>query len=204
VSGDLFPPIKAIAIPRSLFGGTIAQGSHHYHVHGRLAPEQETTILTLAHFPVRSISQLQTKALGWIRESLRPKKAPNDTFHWREMFEGLRMGTLRTPDDARRWALRYAEYVIPGSSQHVVVDPIAMPPQKYGHLAKRVSVHIVAQQLGLELGVEYAPDVPLATVAELMEEAARERLLTTGSGTATVAATHATHVRHDRQEAIGG
>lgn len=204
VSGDVFPPIKAIAIPRPLFGGIIAQGNHHYCIHGDVAPEHEAATLTLAHFPVRSASQLQAKAVCWIRESLRPQKAPNDTYHWREMFADLRAGKLETPADVRRWALQYAEYIVPGSSQHVVLDPIALPLQRYGHLAVRVSPRVVAQQLGLELDLEYPAGMPLAAFARLIEETAQERVLTTSSGTATVAATHATHVRHDRQEAIGG
>lgn len=204
VSGDAFPPIKAIAIPRPLFGGILAQGNHHYHLRGELAPETEAATLTLAHFPVRSVPQLQAKIFSWIRESLRPNKAPNDTYHWRQMFADLCAGKAHTQDDARRWALQYAEYMVPGSSRHVVLDPLPAPPLRYGHLATRVSPSIVAQQLGLELGLECATDLPLAAFAQQLEKAAQERLLTTGLGTATVAATHATHVRHDRQEAIGG
>ncbi len=204
VAGDPFPAIKTIAIPCQLLGGRLSQGNHRYRIEGAEAPEKTAGSLTLAHFPIRSVHQLQSKALCWIREYLVRSREPNDCFHWRDMYTDLRAGKLETATDVRRWALQYAEYVIPGSSQHVVDDPITLPPQKYGHLAARLSPQIIAQQLGLELGLEYIPGMSLSEFAGLLEAAARERVLTTGSGTATVAATHATHVRHDRQEAIGG
>jgi hypothetical protein len=66
-----------------------------------------TDRLVLAHFPVRSASQLARKVLGGFPAHVaRPERRPDEAFHWKRLFDAASTGRL-TPGTLHDFAVEY-------------------------------------------------------------------------------------------------
>jgi hypothetical protein len=106
---------------------TMTQGNHglqEQHT-AQFATVVPTERLALAHFPVRSASQLARKVLGgWPAHVARPDRPQNDAaFQWRRAFEAVTAGGRLTEEQAREIALDYALHE-PGGEAVLVHDPM--------------------------------------------------------------------------------
>ncbi len=97
----------------------IQQGNHDVkfkddvELEARSLPSVKLQDVTLAHFPVRSIDQLTSKALvGWIANLERNRYRLNRGFadHWRALYERIMGGAMLTSEDLTLEALRYAQF----------------------------------------------------------------------------------------------
>jgi hypothetical protein len=119
---------------------TIAQGSHDVQIDslGSL-PARLIASAALAHFPVRSLEQLQGKVLvGWLAYLAKHniRKVAGEGFQWQALYEKCTSAAGLNLEDVTREALTYAQ---PGNPQRswpadVVEDPVAA---QYGELTYR-------------------------------------------------------------------
>jgi hypothetical protein len=119
---------------------TIAQGSHDVQIEslGSL-PARLLASAALAHFPVRSLEQLQGKVLvGWLAYLAKHsvKKVPGEGYQWQRLYEKCTSPAGLNGADVTGEALSYAQ---PGNPQRswpadVLEEPVT--PQ-YGELAYR-------------------------------------------------------------------
>ncbi|UTB33066.1 MAG: glycosyltransferase family 2 protein [Methanobacterium sp. ERen5] len=86
-----------VIIPKELvtdYGVTVTRGSHSLVI----PPEHKDNLkrivnpdLRIAHFPIRSKEQTVSKvAVGWLNAISSVEKKPNDSFHWKNIFNQLK------------------------------------------------------------------------------------------------------------------
>jgi hypothetical protein len=87
----------------------VSYGSHALlHREGEPIPSARSSTLFLAHFPVRSETQLRRKVLnGWIAHSLRPDKQPGQNWHWERLVARCQNPAPITSAELQDIALRY-------------------------------------------------------------------------------------------------
>jgi hypothetical protein len=115
---------------------TIGQGNHVAYGSGAEAPAILLNHVTLAHFPVRSIMQVQSKALlGWGAYLAMGYDTGGYGWHQRRLFHRLESETAWGMADLFDIALRYTE--ADGSDDveltHDPLDPV--PGLRYGNVA---------------------------------------------------------------------
>jgi hypothetical protein len=80
--------------------------------------------MLLAHFPVRSGSQVATKAImGWLACLARPDRSRKDNYHLKRIYERFREGRAIDPEELTAMALEYAPSRHPVTPE-VVFDPL--------------------------------------------------------------------------------
>jgi len=108
---------------------TMVQGNHALADRrtAQFIPAAPTEQLTLAHFPVRSASQLARKVLGgWPAHVARPDRPTNDAaFQWQRAFEAITAAGRLTEEQARELARDYALHQ-PGGEATLVHDPLSV------------------------------------------------------------------------------
>lgn len=129
----------------------LAYGNHAVidRASGKVVPPVVSSELFLAHFPVRSVRQLQRKVYGgWLSHLADPERAPGATFQWQALFDRFRQGGDVSSDELMQLGIDYATYeqwerlppdvravptnwfegVTPAvAAPPVVVDPITAP-----------------------------------------------------------------------------
>ena len=103
-------------IPRSLAmkkNGFIAAGNHGFVRQAFRKQKDFPSVLldhlVLAHFPVRSASQIMTKAfVGWLACLAKPNKLPDENFHLKLLFDRFKNGDDIRPEELTSLALGYA------------------------------------------------------------------------------------------------
>jgi SAM-dependent methyltransferase len=87
-------------------------GNHAVTHAGRLLRKVTLDDVVIAHFPVRSVDQITSKAVaGWIANLQRNRYLPGSfSNHWKTLYERIIRGGVLTPEDATREALRYAQF----------------------------------------------------------------------------------------------
>lgn len=105
------PQFTKIVIPTSIIGPamTITQGNHAViDENGERLEGQILQDVSLAHFPVRSSSQMQSKInRSWPAVARNPQKLPTEAVHWKTLHERF-AGQEITPEMLTEIALRYA------------------------------------------------------------------------------------------------
>ena len=108
---------------------TMTQGNHGLEDRrtAQFTPAPPTERLAMAHFPVRSASQLARKVLGgWPAHVARPDRPPNDAaFQWQRAFEAVTAGGRLTEEQARELARDYALQEPEGEAA-LVHDPLSV------------------------------------------------------------------------------
>ena len=107
---------------------TMAQGNHALADQrtARFIPAPPTERLALAHFPVRSASQLARKVLGGLAGDVaRPDRPTNGAFQWQRAFEAVTAGGRLTEEQARELARDYALHE-PDGEAALVHDPLSV------------------------------------------------------------------------------
>lgn len=92
--------------------------------HARLRQD----IASVAHCPVRSRSQLESKViLGYLAYAARPALEKSVGFHWRDLYEDLRTGQSFTEDRLLEIACNYGlsrDVWVPASAIELTEDPV--------------------------------------------------------------------------------
>lgn len=101
-----------IALPRSVLheAQRLIVGTHYIHyTSGEALPTKRSRTLALAHFPIRSATQITCKAIaGWL--STRPVywKCGAVNYHWKVIYDRLVRHALLTKEDLKELGLTYA------------------------------------------------------------------------------------------------
>lgn len=168
----------------------IAQGNHAVsHADGKNVPQQVLTHFSLAHFPVRSPTQLITKILsGWLAYLA---KDPNNAasapgYQWRSLYQRLAENPDLTLQETSVISLNY--YAQPGteyttiSSENTVLDP--MPVSfTLRHQSQASSNPLSTIARTMEYALAPAPATPFVT-------SQRQALLALAKHTAEMAKMH--------------
>lgn len=76
---------------------------------GQACQMQATSLLALAHFPIRSAAQLRAKIVqGWTSHCANPARLPGECFHWEQLFAEMRTCAALSAQRLRDIALTYA------------------------------------------------------------------------------------------------
>lgn len=121
------PSYCKVAIPRAFQDERyrIPIGSHNVIGPGGDVPMMRSTILSLAHFPVRDAAQISRKVReGWARHLARTDRREGENFHWQRILETLPADALPAPEQVTRIALTYASNH-PYTIESLVQDPLA-------------------------------------------------------------------------------
>jgi SAM-dependent methyltransferase len=107
----------------------IEQGNHDANLAGIRLRRVKLRNVAIAHFPVRSVDQITSKALvGWIAnlERNRHQRDQGYAFQWKALYERIIRGTSLTTEDLTLEALKYAQSSEAESKwpQDVVRDPV--------------------------------------------------------------------------------
>jgi len=122
----------------------------------RESPSVETDRLVLAHFPVRSGSQVATKAImGWLACLARSDRSRKDNYHLKRIYDRFREGNPIGPEELSSMALVYA------AGQRPVDTEVAFSP-----------IRPERGDFVLRYGTESQCD-PLAVLAQMGEEFAQ-------------------------------
>jgi len=69
---------------------------------------QESQELFLAHFPVRTENQIITKSfVGWLSALSNPARNPGENYHWKDLFDRLKMDERLLQEELRDLAIGY-------------------------------------------------------------------------------------------------
>jgi hypothetical protein len=110
----------------------IAQGNHSATNASGIRAEQVVPGVGLAHFPVRSVAQLQSKILlGWGAYVAMGSPPKRYGWHQRRLFERLELGEAWTHDDLCDIAARYVDADLSGEPPPIVLDPLPPVPVRY-------------------------------------------------------------------------
>lgn len=118
----------------------IYEGNHVVSVGGQVAMTA-CKYIEVAHFPVRSLEQLVSKAVtGWeayLASGRDPVKLQFAS-HWQFLHDQYRANGQLTWEDAREFVLRYVPPEVRGAKPAVLEDPVAdrCPPLRYLGLAR--------------------------------------------------------------------
>jgi hypothetical protein len=129
---------------------SIGQGNHTvYGAHGE-APRAALDGIGLAHFPVRSVAQLQGKALvGWTAYlAMGEDRIGPYGWHQRRLFESLESGGAWTDRQLFEFAATYTDGPAPAQAAALTYDPMpATPDRRYGDAAVTDAVQFSARYL---------------------------------------------------------
>jgi hypothetical protein len=105
--------------------------------HARISP----TVAALAHFPVRSRQQFETKVvLGHLANLAAERDKPDLAFHWRDAYEDIKSGIALDEARLRQIACNYGlrrEVWQPVSAVELVADPVPFGAElRYGSSAR--------------------------------------------------------------------
>jgi hypothetical protein len=124
----------------------IGQGNHV--VHNALGSAAAVVpAVALAHFPARSVTQLQAKVLlGWGAYLATTGRAAEWGWHQRRLFERLEAGAQWTADDLHEIGMHYADRDSSVDTPSLVFDPL--PPvdvRRYGAGAAMEPLQLAAR-----------------------------------------------------------
>lgn len=107
-----FPQWTKIAIPQSFFrlNPWIAPGNHTLldRATRRDFDYKIADGLHIAHFPVRSAEQIARKILcSWPAAYADPKRLPGNSYHWKALFDEIRLNGLPTPEKVSEYGRYY-------------------------------------------------------------------------------------------------
>jgi hypothetical protein len=142
-----YPKAVIIRSPHQDAHIVIQQGAHGVQLDsGAPLATQRLERASLAHFPVRSVAQLQGKVLvGWLAYLVRNQaqgQVPTQGFQWQVLYDRIVRGAGITSDDITREALGYAQSVPPQRPRtwpdDVVEDPLTpgYAALRFEHLAR--------------------------------------------------------------------
>lgn len=117
---------KAV-VPKALFGNVrVCQGSHTLFRRNGAAYSKTLLATPLAHFPVRSATQLIAKIiLSNHSQMMKKDSRPNEAFHWSEMTESIRERNFHiTTDQIMKYALSYGARSTDEKPTDFVRDPL--------------------------------------------------------------------------------
>lgn len=130
------PPFYKVVVSRDFATGgefTISQGNHAVHDVDGEAPAAVMAEAALAHFPVRSLTQIQGKALlGWGAYLAMGYGAGDWGWHQRRLFDRLESTPTWTVDDLYAIALRYSDEGTSLDEIPLAFDPL-VPVQVWRH-----------------------------------------------------------------------
>lgn len=135
---------------------SISQGNHAVsHIHGKEASQQVLEHISIAHFPVRSPSQLTTKVIGgWLAYLAKDpdSAATGQGYQWYNLYQQLMRNSQISIQEASAISMSYAQLGAPHTSfhdEHTIYDPLPVS------FDLRYQQHVVPQ--------------PLITIARTME-----------------------------------
>jgi hypothetical protein len=124
----------------------IAQGNHIAH-NALGSAAAVVPAVSLAHFPARSIAQLQQKVLlGWGAYLATANRDAEWGWHQRRLFERLEAGGQWTPDDLHEIGMHYVNRDTTVDTPRLVFDPL--PPvevRRYGSGATTEPLQLAAR-----------------------------------------------------------
>jgi len=141
---------KCVLSRRFANGGafTIAQGNHAVRDANGVASAELLADAALAHFPVRSLTQIQGKILlGWGAYLAMGYDAVGMGWHQRRLFERLESAPAWTDDDLHEIAVLYNDDVAAhGEFPATIYDPLEpVPDWRYGNAAGCSTIEIAAR-----------------------------------------------------------
>ncbi len=174
----------------------IQQGNHDVKYAGMPLRRVKLRDVAIAHFPVRSVDQITSKALvGWIANLERNRHQPDRRYarQWKALYERIIRGTGFMTEDLTREALKYGQ--LPGAEfrwpQDVVREPVV---PGYERLTARPTITCTPlQKVMRSVDKIFNPEMDFAgraTGIEFLQNPGRKRRiwrgfawpLTTGSG----------------------
>ncbi len=115
-----------VMIPRALAAeSTLPMGSHVLLKRNTAVPQPsvEHSTLHIAHFPVRSEQQLKRKIVqGWEAHASHPHTLPDQSYHWKALYERCQDPTPMSTEELTTIALQYAAKG--ECSPQIVCDPV--------------------------------------------------------------------------------
>ncbi len=127
-------------------GVAIGQGNHGASNSCGNAVAHRLPDVRLAHFPVRSVQQLQTKVLlGWGAYLALDGAQPDWGWHQRRLFEQIEAGVQWTAGDLHDLAVRYVD---DGTAMHtpaLTLDPLPPVAQRYGDASLGSSLQVASR-----------------------------------------------------------
>lgn len=117
---------KAI-IPARLLSGAefkLMEGSHGLRIPNNEVAHVFLANARLAHFPVRSTAQVVIKILiGQLSNMLNPGIRDGNAFHWKSIYDKVRIDWSTTQDEIEQFAREYSDF----NSSGYVRDPLSLP-----------------------------------------------------------------------------
>ena len=115
-------------------------GNHSASIAGKAVPQRKLDYVSLAHFPLRSIEQLSSKALlGDWALSAKIGRAATEGWHWKRMAEKVVANMQLSLDDLRDTAAAYAS----PEPAALLRDPLAAPEDSKMKWPELVSVNLL-------------------------------------------------------------
>ncbi len=157
-----------VLIPKNVIseGMYLPEGNHElYHGDGTPVSYTITTTAHIAHFPVRSVEQIQKKAFcGWPSKLANPsnKGVSPDYSQWKIFFNKLKNGSTPNIEDLQAFAVGYTTNQIPD-----VIDIVKQP------------IEITS---GMELRYPPKPYLPITALADTAEMLAYNFMLSHHKG----------------------
>ncbi len=123
------PQFYKVLVPQTItrdHGITLLEGNHIVvDRSGTPLASTKTDALWLAHFPVRSASQLRAKICnGWESHRINPERKPGQAFHWELLYERCKDAAHILPEELQNIALRYATADSSLPTPQALHDPI--------------------------------------------------------------------------------
>jgi hypothetical protein len=142
---------------------TIAQGNHGAHGEHGAAPVVVLRDVGLAHFPVRSIAQIQSKVLlGWGAYLVMGHDSVGYGWHQRRLFHRLESEPAWSAADLRAIALHYTDPDVAPDGVALTHDPLPPAPEwRYGNVAIANPTQLAARyvrQLASAIGARDASE----------------------------------------------
>lgn len=102
----------------------LLEGSHGLRAPSKHVPHIFLEDARLAHFPVRSTSQLVTKILiGQLSNTLNANLKDGQAFHWKSIYDKVKVDWSTTDSELEQFALEYSDF----DSSGYVHDPMLLP-----------------------------------------------------------------------------
>lgn len=133
--------LRKIIIPRYLAikkNGWIAAGNHGFLKQTLFKKKQfsyeHVDQLVLAHFPVRSATQIIAKALvGWLACLSKPDKEPTEAYHLKMLYDRFRLDATIKPEELTLFAMEYAKnsLIVPINQGELKWRPLIPAPEAF-------------------------------------------------------------------------
>jgi Glycosyl transferase family 2 len=159
---------KVVFLPGSVVRGGDFALTHGNHELVETATGREVTVdshpsISLAHFPVRSSAQLQTKVLaGWLTRLADAERKPPQSTQWSALFAECSRGEI-SGERLQEIALAYATVGGRRNDARLVLDPVEAPFEIRYRIESAEPLHVLADAAA-RLVAQHAPATPTPTI----------------------------------------